>query len=233
MSNAVQGGEGSSKVFTEGSVELAGVRIGFRVGGQGKPIIILHDHKLAELSPLEKLLTAEFRVVALMASGAELGAASRSSSGRELVPMLAHAVGLDREQRLALISNGASAPVALRTALEEPERVDALVLIAPRPIFSEIPAPLDRYDHDAALVARLPEIKTPILLLLGTDDAVIPPQTGGEYAELLPSCYYVLVYDAGNLLENERPQTLFVTIRDFLERRESFVVNRSSTILNP
>ena len=169
-----------------------------------------------------------------MISSADRRAAEQSSHwARELLHALTHAAGVGSSEHLALVSTGASVPLALRLMLEQAERIDALVLIAPPPIFPELREPTTRSDQNAALAERLAEIKAPTLLVLGTDDEVIPQETGGMYADRLPRCYYVLVYDAGHSVETDRPQTLFATVRDFLEHRETFVVNRASTVLNP
>jgi hypothetical protein len=42
-----------------------------------------------------------------------------------------------------------------------------------------------------------------------------------------------LVYDAGHVIEAERPEALFAAVRDFLEHRETFVVSRKNTVINP
>jgi len=234
MSSAEQNAGGSSAMLSDCWVEAAGIRIKYRVSGQGKAVVILHDGDLAQPSPLEELLSAEFRVLALMISSAERTAAEQSSHwARELPHALVRAAGLDDSESFALVSTGASVPLALRLMLAQADRIDTLVLIAPPPIFPELREPVSRSDQNAALSERLAEIKAPTLLLLGTDDEVIPQETGGMYADRLPSCYYVLVYDAGHSVETDRPQTLFATVRDFLQRREAFVVNRASTELNP
>ena len=54
-----------------------------------------------------------------------------------------------------------------------------------------------------------------------------------RYVERLPNCYYALVYDAGHEIEAERPEALFAAVRDFLEQRETFVVSRKNTVINP
>jgi hypothetical protein len=41
------------------------------------------------------------------------------------------------------------------------------------------------------------------------------------------------VYDAGHVIEAERPEALFAAVRDFLDQRETFIVSRKSTIINP
>jgi hypothetical protein len=43
----------------------------------------------------------------------------------------------------------------------------------------------------------------------------------------------VLVYDAGEAIEIERPEALLGAVRDFVEQREKFVVNTKSTAINP
>jgi hypothetical protein len=41
------------------------------------------------------------------------------------------------------------------------------------------------------------------------------------------------VYDSGEAIEAERPQALLGALRDFVERREQFVVSSASTAINP
>ncbi len=65
------------------------------------------------------------------------------------------------------------------------------------------------------------------------EDQAIPRETGRTYVERIPHCYYVLVYDAGRAIEVERPDALFAVVRDFLERRETFIVKRPGTAVNP
>ena len=71
------------------------------------------------------------------------------------------------------------------------------------------------------------------LVLFGTNDEEIPPETGRMYAERITNCYYVLVYDAGHVIEAERPDALLAAVCDFVERRGTFIVERNSTAINP
>jgi len=87
--------------------------------------------------------------------------------------------------------------------------------------------------RDAELERRLADIQAATLVLFGTRDGVIPPEMGRSYVERLSNCYYALVYDAGHVIEAERPEALFAAVRDFLEHRETFVVSRKSTVINP
>jgi len=94
-------------------------------------------------------------------------------------------------------------------------------------------ARLRDFKRDPELERRLGEIKAATLVLFGTRDGVIPPEIGRLYVEQIPNCYYALVYDAGHVIEAERPEALFAAVRDFLEHRETFVVSRKNTVINP
>jgi hypothetical protein len=49
----------------------------------------------------------------------------------------------------------------------------------------------------------------------------------------MPNCHYVLVYDAGHAIAAERPEALTTTITDFLDLRETFIVSRRDSRINP
>jgi pimeloyl-ACP methyl ester carboxylesterase len=228
MSSEIQNTETQAPEFTPHSIEVNGLRINYLDAGQGQPVVILRDSEVPAPSSLEKLLVWEFRVLSFAIAGLDTSAGDEPPfSPQELARALARTAG--SAERFALVTAGAGAPLALRAVLELSEQVDALVLISPVPVFEE----LRGVGRDVELAHRLAGITAPTLLLLGTEDQVIPQQTGRMYAEQLPNCYYVLVWDAGHDIEAERPETLFAAVRDFLERRETFVVNRASTILNP
>jgi pimeloyl-ACP methyl ester carboxylesterase len=231
MSSADQDAGDLPPVLSYGEVELAGIRVNFRRAGNGTAVIILEEGDPVQPSRLGELLAAGFQTLAAIISSADLRAAAQSQCwARELPRVLAQAAGVGDLEHFALVSTAGCAPLALQLILDQPERVDAVVLIAPHPVFPELHGSASWPEH-AALAGKLAEINAPTLLLLGTEDQVIPPETGGMYAERLPNCYYVLVYDAGHFIESEQPQKLSAIIRDFLERRENFVVNRASTVL--
>ncbi|HEY4174824.1 MAG TPA: alpha/beta fold hydrolase [Rhodopila sp.] len=88
-------------------------------------------------------------------------------------------------------------------------------------------------DRDAALEGRMRELPTPVLVLFGTLDRVMPPEMGREYKSLLPNGHLVFVYDAGHLIATERPEAFAEVVVDFLERREAFVISRRETMIHP
>lgn len=88
-------------------------------------------------------------------------------------------------------------------------------------------------NHDSVLETRMREMDIPTLALFGTRDAVLPPAMGRRYREIMPDCYYVLVYNAGHAIGVDRPEAFANVVADFLERHEAFVVSNESEKLQP
>jgi pimeloyl-ACP methyl ester carboxylesterase len=87
--------------------------------------------------------------------------------------------------------------------------------------------------RDPDLEARMRNLNTPTLVLFGTLDAMIPPDFGHLYKQLIPDCYLVFVYDAGHAIGTERPEAFVEVVGDFLDRHDAFVVSRVSTVTYP
>ena len=115
-----------------------------------------------------------------------------------------------------------------------------LRLFGPNPAWSEPPTDEDRAgrqrnatanasklrpaDNNADLLARLGEITARTLILWGTADEVIPPESGQLYVRVIPNSYRVLIYGGAHSLPVAACQK-FVTITiDFIERGDRFVV---------
>ena len=88
-------------------------------------------------------------------------------------------------------------------------------------------------DRDAALEARLPGLTIPVLAVFGTRDAVIPPEVGRLYKDLIPDAHLMFVYDAGHAIAAERPEAFVEVVGDFLEREDAFVISRAKTVILP
>jgi hypothetical protein len=71
------------------------------------------------------------------------------------------------------------------------------------------------------------------MVLLGASEEVVARERARAHGERIPTSYLVLVYDAGEAIETERPEALLGALRDFVEHREKFVVNTKSTAINP
>jgi len=234
MSAAMQNADEPVVAFTEHFVHVGGTRIRYREGGQGNPVVVLHGKDGLTSSPLNTLLARQFRVIAVEIPdvGRSLGNV-QSQSLHGLARTLAEAVAALGLEHYGLVSTAASAPLALWHALDLPQRVDALVLISPIALLPDGGTVPSGYARDPALERQLGDIHTATLVLVGTRDEVLPADTGRLYVERLPNCYYALVYDAGHEIEAERPEALFAAVRDFLEQRETFIVSRKNTVINP
>ncbi len=88
-------------------------------------------------------------------------------------------------------------------------------------------------DRDAVLQERMRGIETPVLVLFGTMDGIVPSEMGRHYKALLPHCHLIFVYDAGHAIAAERPEAFTEAVTDFLARQEAFVVTRRGTMIFP
>lgn len=88
-------------------------------------------------------------------------------------------------------------------------------------------------SRDAELERRMPEIQTPVLVLIGTRDGIVSPEWGRQYMRLLPDCNFMLVYDAAHEIASDRPEAFVETVWDFIERGDAFVVGQRSTVIYP
>ena len=204
---------------TERSIQLDGAPLRYLEAGQGSPVVIVEKTGELALSAFAGLLARQFRVVVLElpASADQDGAALASRLNRAVA-----AIGLDH---YVVIGSDDTAALAVWQAVDAPDHVDGLVLLSPtvlRPGAAESP-----------LAGRLGEVKAPTLVLFGTNDPAVPPETGRLYVEHLPECYYALSYDAGHDIAGDRPEALSEAVSDFVERRGTFIVERNSTALHP
>jgi pimeloyl-ACP methyl ester carboxylesterase len=130
--------------FKEGYVEADGFRIRYVEAGHGTPLVHLHGAGGLRLTPAHDLLSRQFRVIAFEMPG--FGQSPENTRTREMAGLastMAQAVanlGLDR---FNLMGTSFGGKTALWLALQEPERVLAVVLEAPaaiRPRGSEPPS---------------------------------------------------------------------------------------------
>jgi len=78
---------------------------------------------------------------------------------------------------------------------------------------------------DEQLVSRLGEIECQTLILQGTSDGMMPPESGQLLMREIPRAKLIYVYDAGHNIEVDQPERFVALIRDFLTRGEAFIVN--------
>lgn len=227
MSTATQRTDEPGVTFTERFVQVGGARLRYREAGQGSPVVVLHDGESSTASPLAALLAQHFRVLAFDIPGSDHGAP------RDVAQALTQATTSIGVDHYVLVSTSTPTSLALWQAINAQEHLEALILLSPPALFSQGRTTPSGVTHDAELESRLVDIHTPTLLLLGTNNTSLLPDTGQRYVERLPNCYYVLVYDAGPTIETDRPDALIATVRDFVERRGAFILQQASTALNP
>ena len=125
------------------------------------------------------------------------------------------------------ISDGANS--ALQHALANPDAVEVLVLVSPTAV-----RPAGGDANDAAdMEARLPDVQCPTLVVFGRDDKSVQPDAAATYRERIPNCNIAFVYAAGHDIAADRPQALINLVSDYLERRETFIVQNRSSVINP
>ncbi|MEE8334288.1 MAG: alpha/beta hydrolase [Alphaproteobacteria bacterium] len=78
---------------------------------------------------------------------------------------------------------------------------------------------------DEELVARLGEIDCQTLVLQGTADGMMPPESGQLLKREIPNAKLIYVFDAGHNIEVDQPERFVALIRDFFTRGEAFIVN--------
>ena len=135
MGHAEQHGRAA---FTAGHVEADGFRIHYAEAGQGRPVVMLHGTGGLILSKVHDELAKKYRVIAFEMPGVGQSPANATSlSVQDLARTMAQAaaqLGLDT---YALISTSVGGRVALWQALQAPQQVDLLVLIAPTAVVPE------------------------------------------------------------------------------------------------
>jgi len=92
---------------------------------------------------------------------------------------------------------------------------------------------LDHYGaaslSDAVLPARVAAIAAPTLILMGTKDEIIPPETGRFLKERIAGSHLAYVYDAAHVIQSDQPERYLRLVSAFLERGDAYIVNWGSS----
>lgn len=249
------------QVYQEGQAQVDGFQIRYREAGQGDTVVIL-DADTWGLSQLPDALAQSYRVLRLELPGfGDSPANTTSASIQDLAATATRAIEQLVPGHYTLIGASFSANVALWQTLQNPEPVDALVLISPTSLYptgtaqllahpekaSELPAldsalvakeqalaqRLGGTIHDGEAEGRLGEIPCPTLVVFGSKDSMVSSEATGVYRANIPTCNVSLVYDTGHLVMAERPEALINAVSDYVENRETFIVGRQSSVINP
>jgi pimeloyl-ACP methyl ester carboxylesterase len=87
--------------------------------------------------------------------------------------------------------------------------------------------------HDEEAERRLGEISCATLVLFGSADKMVAAEAARIYRARIPNSNIAFVYDAGHLVEVERPEALINAVSDYVERRETFIVGRQTGLIYP
>ncbi len=217
-------------------IDVDGARIHYLDKGSGPAIVIIHGlgGQMGNFTyALLERLTAEFRVILMDRPGSGYSTRARGATGRlrEQAATVAEFIRKLGLQRPLLVGHSLGGAVALGVALDHPEVVRGLALIAPLTHVPEhVPAPFRALDIQSNLLRRLVAwtVATPIGIRRGKSilDAIFSPESapedfatrGGGLLGLRPKSFYNTSTDmtAVNLdLEGmvERYATLQVPVR--------------------
>ncbi|MBV9896458.1 MAG: alpha/beta hydrolase [Chloroflexi bacterium] len=142
-------------------------------------------------------------------------------------------------QSLILVAPAAFAGASHAPPPASPEGME-LRLFGSKPAWSEPPTDTDRATRqrnasanaaklrpahgNANLRERLGEISAPTLVLWGTADEVIPPESGQVFVRAIPNSYRMLIYGAAHSLPVAACRQFVALVTDFIERGDRFVV---------
>jgi len=130
-----KGGSAAGAAFKEGHVEADGFRIRYMEAGQGAPLVHLHGAGGLRLTPSHDLLSEKFRVVAFEMPGFGQSPENTGTQNMpELAATMAEAVEMLGIDSFNLMGTSFGGKAALWLAVQQPERVQALVLEAPAAI---------------------------------------------------------------------------------------------------
>jgi pimeloyl-ACP methyl ester carboxylesterase len=211
----------SGALRAEGALDADGIPIRYRTRGNGGVLVSLSGCGDVELPRAHALMAEENHLVALAIPPRQ--APSIQARAAAVNKALAE-IGVER---FGLLAHGADAELALWMAIDNSERIDALVLMAPIAPLSDVTA------QESDLESRMRQLSIPVLALFGTCDKVVPIEMARLYYRLLPKCFTTMVYNATHAIYSDRPEAVASIVNEFLKHREGFVVNRESGLINP
>ena len=77
---------------------------------------------------------------------------------------------------------------------------------------------LETHRHDHGALPRLSEIKHPTLVLCGDHNFCTPLPISEEIAQAVPGAEFVVLEDAGELIELEKEEEFYRIVSSFIER---------------
>lgn len=143
--------------FVERFVAADGFEIRYLEAGTGPPLVWFHGAGGPRLTPAHDLLAGSHRVIAFETPGfGESAVNERTQSLRELAQTMLHAVDAVGLERFNVWGQSFGGKLALWLAVQDPERLEALVLSSPAAILTD-PEPLPPPDQMPSMLHAHPE----------------------------------------------------------------------------
>jgi 4,5:9,10-diseco-3-hydroxy-5,9,17-trioxoandrosta-1(10),2-diene-4-oate hydrolase len=143
--------------FAERSVAADGFEIRYLEAGDGPPLVCLHGAAGLRITPAHELLAGSHRVIALEAPGFGPSPVNeRSGSLRELAQTIDRALDALGLDRCRVWGQSFGGKLALWLAIQNAERLEALVLSSPAAILTD-PRPLPPPEEMPSLLFAHPE----------------------------------------------------------------------------
>lgn len=162
--------------FTEASIEADGFHIRYRTAGQGEPLVVMHGAGGLRLGHAHDLLAEQYHVVLFEAPGfGQSPVNERTQSMSELAATMLEAVTNLGLERFHLMGNSFGGKLALCMALQQPQRIQTLILVGPAAIRPQGSAPPRTFtpEERRALLYAHPERQAPAAPI---DPAVLDKQ---------------------------------------------------------
>jgi pimeloyl-ACP methyl ester carboxylesterase len=224
----------------EHAIELATGKLTYFQAGSGRPLLYLHPAGGVRRSKVLEGLAESLALYVPVIPGFEGTAFHSEITTRKGLATLAGEF-IDRVigSRCNVMGWSFGGCIALWLALERPQLVDRLVLECPAGLYSIDPrikrvnrAILEHYGaedgKDEALLARVAQVGHTTLIIQGTDDGTTPPASAQLLKGLLKKAFLVYLWQASHDIEVDQPERVLALVRDFLERSDSFMVNRGN-----
>ena len=235
-------------------------RPGYSVAGSGDPVLLLDwtpwesravadtlaaSYKVLSLDPPTEIADIDdtARAVAQAAEAAGLGAYAvvGASLGADAALRVA-LLNLQSVSTLVLVSPTCVAPSAARP-WHTPELAASAMLAHPEESDVPLPGP-ERTALLSSLAGqwraggvdvsrRLTGLVCATLVVFGQEDRLVSREAGGIWKAEVPNCSLSYVYDAGHAIAVDRPDALTNVVLDFVERRETFIVENRPSVINP
>jgi pimeloyl-ACP methyl ester carboxylesterase len=224
----------------ERSIEVSSGTLSFFQSGSGRPLLYLHPAGGVRRSKVLEGLAESFALYVPVIPGFEgTQFHSEITTRRGLAKLAGEFIDGVVGSRCDVMGWSFGGCVALWLALERPLLVDHLVLECPAGLYSIGPkikrvnrAILEHYGaqdgKDQALLERVAAVEHTTLIIQGTEDGTIPAPSAQLLKGFLKKAFLVYVWQAGHDLEVDQPERVLALVRDFLERSDSFMVNRGN-----